>query len=329
MIKRRTLIGALGGAAVARPFAARAQQTDRMRRLGWLDIYHADDPAAQARVAAVQQDLAKLGWVVGRTLQMDFRWAVLDPEGARRSGTELLDLKPDVILCVGSPAVKVLRQLTTTVPIIFILVAEPVAQGIITSLAHPGANITGFAYLERTVGAKWLEQLVEAAPRVKRIAYIFSPQASPYAPLYYEAIQAAAGKLSVQTEMSPVNKPTDIESIVSQLGADGGVIFNADALINNNHRLAIDLVARYRVPAIYGSPGAANQGGLMGYSLDQLAQFRETVPYLDRILRGASPGDLPVQQPTKFQFVINLKTADALGLTIPPTLLARADEVIE
>jgi putative ABC transport system substrate-binding protein len=176
---------------------------------------------------------------------------------------------------------------------------------------------------------KWLELLKEIAPQVKWIAYIFSPKASPYAHLHYAAIGAAAGNFSLQTGMSPVNEPTDVEPIVARLGAGSGMIFNPDAFMTNNLRLAIDLTARYRLPAIYGTAGAADAGGLIGYSLDLLAQYRETMPYLDRILKDANPGDLPVQQPTKFQFAINLKTAMALGLTIPPSILARADEVIE
>jgi putative ABC transport system substrate-binding protein len=331
-MRRREFITLLGGASVAWPLTARAQQRDRMRRIGWLDNAKADDPAAQTRTAAVLQDLEKAGWVVGRNLQIDHRWGVTSPEMAQHMGAELLRLSPDVILCAGSPGVKALQQATSTVPIVFILVAEPVAQGIVQSLAHPGANITGFTFLERTIGAKWLSLLTEVAPKVKRVAYIFSPNAAPYAQFYYEAVEAAAGKLSVQTSFNPVNDPADIEPILAQLGADGGAIFNPDAFINQNFKLAVDLPARYRVPTIYGSPGAANiakAGGLITYSLDIVAQFRETAPYLDRILKGEKPADLPVQQPAKFEFAINLKTAKALGLTEPPMLLTSADEVIE
>jgi putative ABC transport system substrate-binding protein len=335
-MRRREFITLLSGAAAVTslswPPAARAQQPDRMRRIGWLDNARADDPAAQTRTSAVLQDLEKAGWVVGRNLQIDHRWGVTSPEMAQRLGAELLSLSPDVILCAGSPGVKALQQATSTVPIVFILVAEPVGQGIVQSLAHPGANITGFTFLERTIGAKWLSLLTEVAPKVKRVAYIFSPNAAPYAQFYYESAEAAAGKMSVQTSFNPVNEPADIEPILAQLGADGGAIFNPDAFINQNGKLAIDLPARYGVPAIYGSPGAANiakAGGLIVYSLDIVAQFRETAPYLDRIFKGEKPADLPVQQPAKFEFAINLKTAKALGLTVPPMLLTSADEVIE
>jgi putative ABC transport system substrate-binding protein len=328
-MERREALAGLAAAAASMPVALRAQSSDRVRRIAWLDIYPADDPSSRARRMAVEEDLARPGWAIGRNLQIDFRWRILDPDGARRAGSELLELKPDAILCAGSPAVKVLKQLTATVPIIFILVAEPVEQGIVGGLARPGGNITGFAYLERTVGAKWLELLHEAAPHLKRVAYVFSPKASPYAPLYYGSIEAAGRRLGLQTALQPVNDPGDIEPALVQLGGDGGAIFNADAFINNNHRLAVELAVRHRVPAIYGAPGAAALGGLIGYSLDLLAQYRETVSYLDRILRGANPGDLPVQQPSKFRFGINLKTAEAQGITIPAALLARADELIE
>jgi putative tryptophan/tyrosine transport system substrate-binding protein len=327
-MRRREFITLLGGTVVAWPLAARAQQPDRVRRIGWLDNIQPDNPAAPVRAATVQQELEKLGWVVGRNLQFDHRFGVVSAEMAQRVAAELLSLKPDVILCSGSPGVQALKQATSTVPIVFISVAEPVAQGFVHDLARPGGNITGFAFLERTVGAKLLGLLTEIAPRVKHVAYVFSPKAAPYAHLYYEAADAAAGKLGVQTISNPVDAPTEIEPIIAQLGADGGAIFNPDAFISNNIKLATDLAARYRVPAIYGN-AVGNKDGLIAYTLDLLAQYRQTVTYLDRILKGEKPADLPVQQPTKFQLVINLKTAKALGLTIPPQLLATADEVIE
>jgi putative ABC transport system substrate-binding protein len=331
-MRRREFITLIGGAAVAWPLAARAQQAERMRRIGWLDNGHADDPGVQARNAAVRQELERLGWVVGRNLAIDYRWGVLSFDMAQQLGAELLSLSPDVIFCAGSPGVKALQQATKTVPIVFINVAEPVDQGFIQSLARPGGNITGFAYLERTIGGKWLALLTEIAPNVKHIAYVFSPKAAPYARFYYEAAQAVAGKMGVQVDINPVNEAPDFEPILAKLGADGGVILNADAFIGANIHLAIDLAARYRVPAIYGGGTSAafiKAGGLISYSPDTLAQFRGIAPYLGRILRGEKPSDLPVQQPTKFQLVINLKTAKTLGLTVPPTLLATADEVIE
>jgi putative ABC transport system substrate-binding protein len=328
-VKRREFVALLGG-AVTWPLAARAQQP-AMRRIGWLEQGQPDDPAAQARIAAVRQDLERLGWVVGRNLQIDYRWGVTSVEMAQRLGGELLRLSPDVILSAGSPGVKALQQATSTVPILFIFVAEPVDQGFVQSLSHPGGNITGFAYLERTIGAKWLALLTEIAPKVKRVTYIFSPKAAPYAHFYYESAQAAAGKMGVQLDINPVNEPADIEPILAHLGADdGGVIFNADAFVNNNLKLAIDLAARYRLPAIYGNGSASAKAGcLITYNLDVPAQVRQIAPYFDRILKGEKAADLPVQQPTNFRYTINLKTAKALGLAVPLTMQMTADETFE
>jgi putative tryptophan/tyrosine transport system substrate-binding protein len=315
------------------PLAARAQQSDqRMRRIGWLDNGQANDPTVQARTAAVREELARLGWVVGQNLTIDHRWGVVSVEMGRELGAELLNLSPDVIFCAGSPGVKALQQATKTVPIVFILVAEPVDQGFVSSLAHPGGNITGFAYLERTIGAKWLTLLTEIAPRVKHVAYMFSPKAAPYAHFYYEAAQAAAAKSGVQIDINPVIDPAEFEPVLARLGADGGVILNADAFIGNNLEQMMKLVSERRLPSIYGGSTAetfSKLGGLIGYSPDLIAQFRATAPYLDRILRGEKPADLPVQQPAKFSYVINLKTAKTLGLNVPLSMQMTADEVIE
>jgi len=331
-MRRRDFIRIIVGSAAAFPFSARAQQPDRMRRIGWLENGNRDDADVQARTAAVREELEQLGWKVGRNLQIDYRYGVVSFEMAQQLGAELLKLSPDAIFCAGSPGVKALQQATKTVPIVFIQVAEPVDQGFVQSLAHPGGNITGFAYLERTIGAKWLELLTEIAPRVKHVAYIFSPKAAPYAHFYYEAAQAATAKTGVQMDINPVTDPAGFEPIVAHLGADGGAIFNADAFIGNNVKLAVDLLARYGVPAIYGggnSSGWLKANGLITYSPDIMAQYRQTAPYLDRILKGEKPDDLPVQQPIRFKYVINLKTAKALGLTVPLTMQMTADEVIE
>jgi ABC-type uncharacterized transport system substrate-binding protein len=332
-MQRRQFISLLSAATVtslSRPVSVCAQQADRMRRIGWLEQGHPDDPQVQERKAAVRQELERLGWVVGRNLQIDYRYGVISFEMAQQLGAELLSLSPDVILCSGSLGVKALQRATSTVPIVFISVVEPVDQGFVQSLSHPGGNITGFAYLERTIGAKWLALLTEIAPNVKHVAFVFSPKAGPYSHFYYEAAQAVAAKMSVQLDIKPVNEPGDFEPILAQLGADGGAIFSADAFVNNNLKLVVDLAERYRVPAIYGSGGSsAMEGCLITYNLDRLAQFRETAPYLDRILRGEKPADLPVQQPTKFQYVINLKTAKALGLAVSLTMQMAADEVLE
>jgi putative ABC transport system substrate-binding protein len=274
--------------------------------------------------------LAKAGWTVGRNLQIDYRWGVTTPELAQRLGGELLSLFPDVILCAGTPAVKALKQATGKVPIVFVLVAEPVDQGIVQSLDHPGANITGFSYLERTIGAKWFGLLMEVAPQVKRVAYIFSPKAAPYAHFYYESAVAAAEHTDVRVEITPVTEQAEIEHAFANIGNDGGMIVNPDPFMNGNIGLVIDLAARKRVPAIYGNAGGvAKLGALIVYNLDLLDHYRQAGRYVERILKGENPADLPVQQPTKFQFAINLETAKALGLIVPPLLLATADEVIE
>jgi ABC-type uncharacterized transport system substrate-binding protein len=235
-----------------------------------------------------------------------------------------------VILSVGSPSVKALQQVTKTAPIVFVFVVEPVDMGVVQSLARPGGNITGFAYMERTTGAKWLSLLTEIAPHVKHVAYVFSPKAAPHAHFYYESAQAAGAKTGVRVDTAAVEGAADFEPIMAHLGADGGVIIEPDAVVDNNLPLIIDLAARYRVPAIYGGGGATvKAGGLMSYNLDQLATIRAAAVYLDRILRGEKPADLPVQQPTKFQYVINLRTAKALGLVVPLTMQTTADEIIE
>ena len=327
-MRRREFIGLLGGVAVW-PLAAAAQQADRVRRLGWLDWAPADDPAAQARAKAFQQDLANLGWVVGRNLQIDYRWGAINDETAQRFGAELLSLNPDVILSGATPATKALQAATQTVPLVFVLIAEPVGQGFVRSLAQPGGNITGFSTLERSIGAKWLQLLLEIAPNVKRVAFVFSPKVSPYAQFYYDFIKVEAERASVRTEFVPANEAADIEPILASLGPDAGVVFNSDSFVLRNLKLAIDLSAQYRLPAIYGTAGMGNAGGLVAYSLDLLDHYRQAVAYVDRILKGEKPANLPVQQPTKFQLVINLKTAKSLGLSIPPALIATADEVIE
>jgi putative ABC transport system substrate-binding protein len=329
-VKRRDFITLIGSLSALWPRMTRAQPVGAMRRVGWLDLFREDDPFVQGRVEAVRQDWANAGWTVGRNVQIDYRWGVTTPELAQRLGGELLSLSPDAILCSGSPAVRALKQATVKVPIVFVLVAEPVDQGIVQSLDHPGANITGFTYLERTIGAKWFGLLMEVAPQVKRIAFIFSPKAAPYAHFYYESAATAAETRGVRVEMAPATEPAEIERAFANIGSDGGMIVNPDPFTNYNQGLIIDLAARHRVPTIYGSVGGvAKLGALIVYNLDLLDQYRQAGRYVERILKGENPGDLPVQQPAKFQFAINLKTAKALSLTIPPLLLATADEVIE
>ena len=329
-MRRRDFIKGIAGSAAGWPIALHAQSAGAIQRVSCLDLFREDDPFVQGRAEAVREVLAKAGWTVGRNLQIDYRWGVTTPELAQRLGGELLILSPDVILNAGTPGVKSLKQATSKVPIVFVLVAEPVDQGIVESLDHPGANITGFTYLERTIGAKWFGLFMEVVPQVKRIAYIFSPKAAPYAHFYYESAVAAAETRGVRVEMAPVTEPAEIERAFAQIGSDAGMIVNPDPFTNYNQGLIIDLAARHRVPAIYGSVGGvAKLGALIVYNLDLLDQYRQAGKYVERILKGENPADLPVQQPTKFQLAIDLKTARALELTVPPLLLATADEVIE
>jgi putative ABC transport system substrate-binding protein len=328
-IGRREFLALVAGTAVAS--SGRAQQASRMRRVGWLDLLAQDDPGLQARVTAFRQGMEKLGWVVGRNLRIDYRFGAFDLDRAKLAGAELLGLAPDVILAEGTPAALALQQATRTVPIVFAGVTEPVAQGVVKSLAHPGGNITGFSYLEPTIGTKWLELLAEIAPRTTRVAVMFNPQSSPYSGLFHDSMQMAAAKLAVETVVTYVREPGDIEGVMTMMGHEpgGGLIVSNDAFNYTHRKLIVDLAARTRLPAIYGIPGTAAEGGLIYYCVDVIQSYRDTTAYVDRILRGEKPADLPVQQPTKFELTINLKTARALGLTVPQTLLVAADGVTE
>jgi ABC-type uncharacterized transport system substrate-binding protein len=329
-IRRRDFITLLGGAAVW-PLAARAQQPTRVGRIGWMDFVSEADPATPPRVTAFREGMEKQGWVLGRNLAIDYRWSISNMETARVVAAELLKLAPDVMFCAGSPATLALQRATRTVPIVFITVSEPLAQGIVASLSHPGGNLTGFSYLEPTVGEKWLQLLKELAPRVNRVALMFNPSSSPYSQLFYQTIEAAAPKLALQVSAALVHDPSEIEPVIAMLGREpsGGLIVSADAFNLANRKLIIDLAARHRVPAIYGFPALASEGGLIYYNVEFIDQYRSAARYVDRILRGEKAGDLPVQQPTKFELRINIQTAKSPGIDVPPTLLAIADEVIE
>jgi putative tryptophan/tyrosine transport system substrate-binding protein len=329
-MKRREFMALLGGSAVAWPLVVRAQQPERMRRIGVLNPNPEGDPTSQARVTALLQSLAKLGWTVGRNIRIDYRWGAPDAERVRADAAELLALAPDVILANTSRAVATLQLATRTVPVVFTGIAEPVAQGFVPSLAHPGGNMTGFTNVEATVGAKWLALLKEVAPRVTRVAYMFNPD-NPGPEQYVGSAAAAGPKLAMEVVMAPVHGPAEIEAAITLLGREpgGGLIVPPDGFTNVYRKLIIDLAARYRLPAISGNRAFADDGGLAYYGVDSTDQFRQAAAYVDRILRGEKPGDLPVQQPTKFDLVINLTTAKALGLDISPALLSVADELIE
>jgi ABC-type uncharacterized transport system substrate-binding protein len=330
-MRRRDFIKVIGGAMATWPFAARAQQPERVRRIGLLIQLAENDPEGQARVVAFREGLQKLGWKIGDNLQIDYRWGTSNDERARAAAAELLRLAPDVILANSTVALRAVQQATRTVPIVFTTVIEPVAQGFVASLAHPGANITGFSYLEPSVGGKWLDLLKEVAPRVTRVAFLFNPDSGPYNVGVSRFAEAAAQKLAVQYRASPVHEPAQIEPVMTTLAREpgGGLIVAPDAFTVTHSKLIIELAARYGLPAIYAERNFAAEGGLVSYGANYVDHFRQAAVYVDRILRGEKPADLPVQQPSKFDLVINLKTAKALSITVSNSLQLLADEIIE
>ena len=328
-MKRRQFITILGGAA-AWPLAARAQQSERMRRIGVLMNLAADDPEAQVRLAAFHQGLQELGWTVGRNLRIDTRWGAGDADRYRRYSTELVALAPDVILAASGAIVPWLLQATRSVPIVFAQVPDPVGAGFVESLAHPGGNITGFTNFEFSIGGKLLELLKEIAPRVTRAA-VLRDAADPAGVGQWGAIQTAAPSLGLELRVVDVRDAGEIERSITAFarGSNGGMIVTGSAPTAIHRDLIITLAARHRLPSVYAYRYHATSGGLISYGPETIDQYRRAASYVDRIFRGEKPADLPVQAPTKYELVINLKTAKALGLDVPPTLLARADEVIE
>jgi putative ABC transport system substrate-binding protein len=321
----------LGSAAAGWPLTARAQQDDRMRRLGVLIQFAESDPDGQARVVAFRDELRKRGWSIGGNLQIDYRWAVSNEERARSAAAELLELKPDVISANSTVPLRAAQQATRTVPIVFTTIIEPIGQGFVRSLAHPGGNTTGFSYLEASIGGKWMNLLKEVAPRITRVACMFNPQRGPYSMEISHFAQEAAQRLGVQCVAAPVFEPTQIEAAITTLAGEpnGGLIISPDAFTVTHRQQIITLAARYRLPAIYSERNFAIDGGLVSYGPDYVEHWRQAASYVDRLLRGAKPADLPVQQPSKFYLVINLKTAKAVDVDVPATLLAIANEVFE
>ena len=328
-MRRRELVKLIGGAA-AWPIAARAQQRERMRRVGAIMTLAADDVEGQARFGAFLQGLQQAGWVIGRNVSVETRWSAGDAESIRRHAAELVALAPDVILATGSASVGPLLQATRTVPIVFTIVPDPVGAGYVESLARPGGNATGFITFEYGIGAKWLELLKQIAPGVTRAAVLRDPAISAGLG-FFGAIQSAAPSLGV--EATPVNlrDAGEIERSITAFARspNGGLIVTGSALAVVHRNLIISLAASHRLPTVYFQRLFAIAGGLVCYAPDFLEQFRQAGGYIDRILKGEKPADLPVQFPTKYDLIINLKTAKALGLEVPPMLLARADEVIE
>jgi putative tryptophan/tyrosine transport system substrate-binding protein len=327
-MKRRTFITLLSGAA-AWPLAARGQHTEQ-RRIGVLMDLAADDPEGRARLEAFGAELSRLGWTEGRNARIDIRWGAGVANRMRRYAEELVALTPDVILASGSPSVGALRQSTEALPVVFTTVVDPVGAGFVTSLARPGGNTTGFMLLEYSVGTKWLELLKDVAPLVTRVAVLRDPTLASGSG-QFGAIQAAASSFGV--ELSPIGMRDvgEIESAINAFarGANDGLIVTASTLATLHRELIIALASRHRLPAVYSNRLFVASGGLLSYSPDRIDQFRRAAAYVDRILKGEKPADLPVQAPTKYELVINLKTAKALDLEVPTTLLARADEVIE
>jgi putative tryptophan/tyrosine transport system substrate-binding protein len=329
-MRRRAFITLLGGTAAAWPLAARAQRTERMRRIGVLMTFPADDAEAQARVGALLQGLQQLDWAIGRNIRIEVRWAGGNTEDIRRHAAELTALAPDVVVANGSAAVGPLLQATRTVPIVFAIVPDPVGAGFVDSLARPGGNATGFMLFEYGIGGKWLELLREIAPGVTRVGVLRDPTVTTGIG-QWGAIQTAAPSFGL--EVSPINlrDGPEIERAVAAFAraSNGGLIATGSALTVVHRDLLVTLASQYKLPAIYLGRHFVAAGGLISYGPDFLDQYRRAAGYIDRILKGEKPADLPVQAPTKYELVINLKTAKALGLTVPPTLLARADEVIE
>lgn len=323
-MKRRQFIAAIGGAATW-PIAVRAQQ---MRRIGVLLVTSEDDPESQARIVAFENGLSKLGWSVGRGVRIDYRWYQGQTERARAAAAELLKLSPDVILANANPAVRALQELASDVPVVFTTVTDPVGSGFVASLARPGGNITGFTN-QPVEGAKFVDLLKQIAPGIKRVLVMIGNASSSDA-IFLSAEQAAP-KFSVEATKVVVRDPSVIEPALAAIGSDphGGLIIPGDTITASNRQRIVEFAAAHRIPCVYGFKFFVTAGGLLSYGIDVTGQFLDATGYIDRILRGKKPADLPVQQPTKFSLVVNLKAARTLGLTVPPTLLAAADEVIE
>jgi len=329
-MKRRAFLTLLGGAA-AWPLAARAQQAERVGRIGVLMAYAESDPEAQAWVAAFREELLKLGWPEGLNIRIDTRWASADVESIQRFAKELLALRPELVLSSSTPTTAALLQETRTIPIIFANIVDPVGSGFIASLPRPGGNITGFIDNEASMVGKWLELLKEIAPRVNRVAFLFNPTTATYAEYYLSPFKAAAASFAVEAIAAPVRNTSELESVVAAQGRapNSGLIVMPDAFMAAHRAEVTSLVARHRLPAISAYRFYTELGSLLSYGNDILDNYRRAATYVDRILKGAKPSELPVQAPVKFDLVINLKTAKALGLDVPFLLQQRADEVIE
>jgi putative ABC transport system substrate-binding protein len=332
-MRRREFIALLGGATVAWPLAAHAQQSGPMRRIGVLCGTAEDDPQIVAGLAAFKKALQELGWLEGRNIRIDYRWGAADVGRTQTFAKELVGLQPDLIVGQSTPVVAALKRETKTIPIVFVVVSDPVGSGFVASLPRPGSNITGFINIESSMSGKWVEMLKDIVPGVTRAALMFNPETAPYFAYYLQPFEAAARSSAVEPIAAPVHAAADIERVVASLGdrPDTGLVVIPDIFMGTRRILdsIIALAARYRVPAIYPYRYMVAAGGLVSYGTDNADLWRRAPTYVDRVLKGAKPADLPVQLPTKFELAVNLKTAKALGLDMPATLLGRADEVIE
>ena len=330
-MRRRAFIALLGGGAMAWPLLARARRADRMRRIAVLMGMAEDDAGAQRRVEAFERRLQELGWVAGRNVRIEYRWSAGEAVRARSAAKELAGLAADVLVGHTVLPALALSQATSITPIVFTAVGDPIYYGLVESLARPGGNITGFTNFAPALGAELLALLKEMAPRLTRVAVMFNPDVDPTSVAFAGAAAASAEALAVESIFAPIYAPAEIEVALEMLGREpgGGLILPPNDFASIHQKSIIALAARYRLPAIYGPRHFAAAGGLMSYGIDPIAQFRAVATYVDRILRGEQPAELPVRAPTKFELVINRKTAATLGLELPPMLLARADEVIE
>jgi putative ABC transport system substrate-binding protein len=330
-MRRRKFITLLGGAAAAWPVAARAQ-LERMRRIGVLMGLSESDSEGPPRVAIFKQELQNLGWTEGRNLQIEYRWAAGDANHIGTFAAELAGTMPDVLVAHLTAATEALMLQTRAIPIIFVLAIDPVGSGLVVSLSRPGGNVTGFTNFIPSLGGKWIELLKEISPRIKRVALLFNPEVAPGGGSFYsQPVQAAASSLAVESTLAVARNTTEIEAALAVVSrdAESGLIIMPDLFTTNHRELIVRLAAQHRLPAIYPFRYFATGGGLMSYGIDIVDLFRRAAVYVDKVLRGANPSELPIQQPERFEFVINLKTARALGLTVPRILLARADMLID
>jgi putative tryptophan/tyrosine transport system substrate-binding protein len=330
-MRRRELIALVGGAAAGWPLVAWAQPARSVRLIGVLMDYAETDPVSQSLVAAFRNELAKLGWKEGGDLRIEVRWSAGSADRVRTFAKELVDLRPDAILGRGTPETIALARETRTIPIVFAAVSDPIGSGFAASLTHPGGNISGFTNVESTVGGKWVELLKEIAPHTTHVALLFNPATAPPVQFYMPSIQAAAASFAIQASAAPIHTTDEVEDVIATLARDpgGGLIIMPDTFNLTNRGLILALAARYGVPVVSNNPIFAESGCLITYGVDFTELFRLAAGYIARILKGDSPADLPIQNPTKFNLVVNLKTAKTLGLTIPESFLQRADEVIE